>query len=175
MSISRRAFLTTGGLAAVALAIGGAGYRYRYRYRDGRAAPAAAFVLNGDAGVILDAIIAAMLAGAMPAGAATGSTVAAVLKAIGGLPLSAQQEIQGLFSLLALAPVRRLLAGVTVDWAEATPAQVSAFLQRWRLHFLSDLRVAYAALHDMILGAWYAEPAHWAALDYPGPMAALSI
>lgn len=172
MSISRRAFLTTGGLAGVALAIGGAGYRYRYLDRP--PAPAAAFVLHGDAGVILAAIIAAMLAGAMPAGAATGSTVAGVLKAIGGLPLSAQQEIQGLFSLLALAPVRRLLAGVTVDWPDATTAQVSAFLQRWRLHDLSDLRVAYAALHDIILGAWYAEPAHWAALDYPGPMEALS-
>lgn len=167
MTLSRRTFLTTGGLAAVALAIGAGAYRHRQQ-----AAPTA-FVLTGDARVILGAIIPAMLAGAMPAGSAVAPTLAGVLKAIGGLPLSAQQEVQGLFSLLSYAPVRRLLAGVPSDWAAATPGDVAAFLQRWRLHRFADLRVAYAALHDLILGAWYGEPANWAAIDYPGPLAAL--
>ena len=28
---------------------------------------------------------------------------------------------------------------------------------------------AYFALHDMVLGSFYAEPASWAATGYPGP------
>lgn len=168
ISPSRRKFLATGAVAAVALAIGAGVHRLR------QPAPAASFVLTGDARVVLEAIIPAMLAGAMPPGTAIAPTVAGVLAAIAGLPLAAQQEVQGLFSLLAMAPVRRLLAGVPADWAAATPADVGAFLQRWRLHRFADLRAAYAALHDLILGAWYAEPAHWAAMDYPGPLAALS-
>jgi hypothetical protein len=52
--------------------------------------------------------------------------------------------------------------------------QVSAFLQDWRLHRLGLLRSAYHALHDLVLGAWYAQPASWLAAGYPGPMKALA-
>ena len=168
MPISRRTFLTTGGVAALALAVCGGAWRYTHP------APATAFVLTDDAGAILDAIIPAMLAGALTDRAAIPATRARVVSAIHGLPLTAQQEIQGLFRLLALGPVRRFLAGVPADWQQATPEQVSAFLQSWRAHRLADLQVAYAALHDLILGAWYAEPSSWAAIGYPGPLPALS-
>ncbi|WP_426193008.1 hypothetical protein [Massilia sp. DWR3-1-1] len=167
MAVSRRTFLTTGGLAALALAVCGGAYRYHQR------APAP-FVAGASARAILDAIIPAMLAGALTERAQIAPTRARVLQAIAGLPLSAQQEIDGLFTLLALGPVRRLLAGVPADWDAASPAQVAAFLQSWRLHRFADLQVAYAALHDLILGAWYADPSSWAAIGYPGPLAALS-
>ena len=168
MPLSRRTFLTTGGLAALALAVCGGGWRYAHP------AQAKSFVLTADARIILDAIVPAMLAGALTDPAAIPATTARVQQAILGLPLGAQQEIQGLFTLLALGPVRRLLAGVPADWKQATPGQVSAFLQRWREHRFADLQVAYAALHDLILGAWYAEPSNWAAIGYPGPLPALS-
>jgi hypothetical protein len=75
-----------------------------------------------------------------------------------------------LFGLLALAPARRFLAGVPVSWADASLEQVGAFLQSWRLHRLGMLQVAYHALHDLVLGAWYADPLAWPAIGYPGPL-----
>ena len=54
------------------------------------------------------------------------------------------------------------------------PEQVSAFLQDWRLHRLGLLRTAYHALHDLVLGAWYAQPASWEAIGYPGPLQELA-
>ena len=125
MPLSRRTFLTTGGVAALALAVCGGAWRYTHP------APATAFVLTDAAGAILDAIIPAMLAGALTDKAAIPATRARVVSAIHGLPLTAQDEIQGLFRLLALGPVRRFLAGVPADWRQAAPEQVSAFLQSW--------------------------------------------
>jgi hypothetical protein len=167
MAISRRAFLTRGALAALALA--GAGALVRFTQR-----PAARFTLDGEARVALGAIVPAMLAGALPdepaaKSAAAAAAVGRVHQAILGLPLAAQQEIQDLFGLLALAPARRFLAGVPDGWAGADPGQVAAFLQGWRLHRLALLQVAYHALHDLVLGAWYADPSAWAAIGYPGP------
>ena len=168
MPLSRRTFLTTGGLAALTIAICGGAWRYSHP------APAGAFGMTDDARAILGAIIPVMLAGALSDPAAIPATTERVHHAIAGLPLAAQQEIQGLFQLLAFGPARRLLAGVPQDWRQAGAPQVHAFLQSWRLHRFADFRVAYAALHDLILGAWYAEPSSWAAIGYPGPLAALS-
>jgi hypothetical protein len=172
MAISRRAFLTSGALAALALAGAGAVYRLTQL-------PAARFTLDGEARAALAAIVPAMLAGALPPDpAAIAIAIPAAIErvrlAILGLPLATQAEIQDLFGLLALAPARRFLAGVPDGWANANSAQVSAFLQSWRLHRLQMLQVAYHALHDLVLGAWYADPSSWAAIGYPGPPAELS-
>jgi hypothetical protein len=167
MAISRRAFLTSGALAAIALAGGGAVYRFSHR--------PAGFILDGEARAALAGIVPAMLAGALPDDAAAiPAAVDRVHQAILGLPLATQKEIQDLFGLLALAPARRFLAGVPDGWSDANPAQVSAFLQRWRLHRWALLQVAYHALHDLVLGAWYADPSSWAAIGYPGPLRELS-
>jgi hypothetical protein len=74
-----------------------------------------------------------------------------------------------LFGLLALGPARRLLAGVGGGWEQADPRQVEAFLQNWRTHRLQTLQTAYHGLHDLIIGAWYADPSSWEAIGYPGP------
>jgi hypothetical protein len=29
-------------------------------------------------------------------------------------------------------------------------------------------------MHDLVLGAWYANPSNWAAIGYPGPLKELS-
>ncbi len=136
-------------------------------------------MLDGEAKAALDAIIPAMLAGSLPAeGAARAQAVAAttgrVHQAILGLPLTAQREVQDLFGLLALGPARRALTGIADGWSSATDTQVSAFLQEWRFHRLDMLQSAYHALHDLMIGAWYADPASWAAIGYPGPMKELA-
>ncbi|WP_099664839.1 hypothetical protein [Janthinobacterium sp. 13] len=174
MLMRRRSFLKLGVLGACALAAGGAAYRL---VRG--PAPPGRFVLDGAARAALAAIVPAMLGSALPReaparAAALDGAIAGVDTAIRGLPLAAQQEVQDLFGLLALAPARRFVAGVKDGWREADPAQVAAFLQAWRTHRLATLQAAYLALHDLILGAWYADAAHWAAIGYPGPLPELS-
>lgn len=172
MGTSRRTFLKAGGLAALALAAGGALYRATQHDTPHR------FILDGEAHAALHAIVPAILAGALPQGAgreaALAGTIDGVHTAILGLPPATQKEVQDLFGLLALAPARRLLTGIPGGWQQARAEDVHAFLQDWRLHRLGLLRSAYHALHDLVLGAWYAQPASWAATGYPGPMRELS-
>ena len=173
MGTSRRVFLQAGGLAALLLAGGGAWYR------ASRSAPPHRFALDGEARAALQAIAAAILDGALPREAARrepalAAAVGGVHAAILGLPPATQKEVRDLFGLLALAPARRLLTGIANGWDNATPAQVGAFLQGWRLHRLGLLRTAYQALHDLVLGAWYAQPSSWEAIGYPGPLGELA-
>ena len=64
---------------------------------------------------------------------------------------------------------RRLLAGVGSPWLEASAKSVQGFLARWRGSRFALLRSAYAALHELIMAAWYGNPAAWARIGYPGP------
>jgi hypothetical protein len=169
METSRRSFLKLGLIGAVVLAAGGTVYRALQPPAPRR------FTLDGDASAVLTAVLPVMLGPVFPAdpaarAAAIAATVERVNNAILGLPLSAQKEVQDLFGLLALAPGRRLLAGVSGSWAEAAPQQIEAFLNSWRGHRYSMLQTAYLALHDLMAGAWYSDPAHWAAIGYPGPI-----
>jgi hypothetical protein len=137
------------------------------------------FVLDGEARMALHRIVPAIVAGALPTeparrDAAIEATIEGVHHAILGLPLATQKEIQDLFGLLALGPARRVLTGVSGGWANASTEQVTAFLQDWRVHRLGLLRSAYGAMHDLVLGAWYANPSNWAAIGYPGPLKELS-
>lgn len=173
METTRRTFLKAGLLSAAVLAAGGGWYRHTHP------APPRGFVLDGEARAALDAIVTAILSGALPdapadRARAVAAATARVNQTILGLPLSAQQEVQDLFGLLAFGPARRLLTGIPDGWARAQEADVAAFLQDWRVHRLSLLRTAYAALHDLVLGAWYSEPAHWDAIGYPGPLKELA-
>ena len=166
----RRSFFKLGLLGACTLAAGGAVWRV-----VGTATPAQRFVLDGEARAALSAIVPVMLGSALPPGRqAIEHAIDGVRTAIDGLPLAQQGEVQDLFGLLALAPARRFVAGVTGGWREADPGQVAAFLQDWRMHRLTTLQTAYLALHDLILGAWYGGSASWAAIGYPGPLAELS-
>ena len=172
MGSSRRTFLKAGGVAALALAAGGALYRAMHGAAPHR------FALDGEARAALHAIAPAILAGALPQGdvraPALAATIDGVHAAILGLPPATQKEFQDLFGLLALAPARRLLTGVAGGWEAARNEDVARFLHDWRLHRLGLLRTAYHALHDLVLGAWYAQPASWAATGYPGPMKELA-
>ena len=174
MAATRRTFLKVGALAALMLA--GGGGIWRLTHRPG---PLQRFVLDGEANAALEAMVPAMLAGSLsadPAERAAGvaATTERVHQAILGLPLRAQKEVQDLFGLLALAPARRALTGVSGGWSMATDAQVTAFLQEWRFHRFEMLQSAYHALHDLIIGSWYADPASWDAIGYPGPLKELA-
>ena len=171
---SRRTFLKVGAGASLALALGGGIYRATQATRA--AAPLPPFALDGEARAALHAIAPALLAGVRPAvgTAAFGTVIDAVHRAILILPLATQKEIQDLFGLLAMAPMRRLLTGIAGGWSNASRDDVHTFLQDWRVSQFGMLRAGYAALHDLVLGAWYAAPASWDAIGYPGPPLAVA-
>lgn len=124
--------------------------------------------------VALTAIVPVILQGALPSdaierAAAVSGAIDGVAVAVAALGASAQEEVAELFALLLFAPTRIAVAGVLPAWEEAGEADVTAFLTRWRTSRLGLLQSGYHALHDLVLGAWYADPAHWAAIGYPGP------
>ena len=168
---SRRAFLKVGVGAALVLAVGGG--IYRATRPAGAAAPHTPFVLDGAALAALRAIVPALLAGALAAGPgrarAIEDVIAHVHDAIRMLPPGSQKDIQDLFGLLALGPARRLLTGIAGPWSQAAPEEVGSFLQDWRVSQFGLLRAGYGALQNLVMGVWYAAPAHWEAIGYPGP------
>ena len=135
---------------------------------------AALTALDPQAPAIVAAIASALLDGALPVdaagrAAAVDVTVANVASAVQGLPPSAQHELGQLFALLAFAPTRVALAGVTPSWREARREDVATMLVRFRDSRFLLLRSAYAALHQLVFAAWYGDPMAWAAIGYPGP------
>ena len=74
-----------------------------------------------------------------------------------------------LFDMLSLPLTRGPLTGVWGAWAQASPAQVTAFLQRWQDSSLNLLRMGHASLLQLLQMAWYERPESWAACGYPGP------
>jgi hypothetical protein len=163
---SRRTFLKLGLIGGITLAAAGSLYRMTKS-----ANPGGHFILDGEAKAALTAIVPVMLAGAVtPDASSIQAAIARVQQAIAGLPLATQKEIQDLFGLLALAPARRMLAGVSTPWTTAKPAEVAAFLQSWRLHRFAMLQTAYLALHDLIIGPWYGDESTWVSIGYPGPI-----
>jgi hypothetical protein len=169
MIASRRTFLKAGLAGAIVLASAGAIYR-------ATAVPSepGKFVLDEEGKSALRAISLVMLQGTISADPrALDLAVTRSQEAIAGLPLATQKEVQDLFGLLVLAPTRRFVAGIPVPWNDASHDDVATFLQDWRTHRFAMLQTAYHALHDLIIGGWYADESNWASVGYPGPMKAL--
>jgi hypothetical protein len=165
----RRAFLRAGAVASAGSALAGRIPAVAARVAASAAAPG---LSTADRDIVA-AIAPVMLAGALPAEAqqkrvAVQEIVEGASRLVAGLPLHVRKEVGELFMLLDLAPARRFLAGVSKPWPEASPDEIAAFLERWRVHPVPLLRSAYLALHDMIVGTWYALPASWPAIGYPG-------
>jgi len=123
---------------------------------------------------VLGAVVPVLLAGALPASPAQRDKAVRrctrlVEAAIDGLSPAAQHEIAQLFALLAIAPTRLLTTGIASSWAEASPMDVHEFLERWRVHSWGLLQSGYQALHDLVLGSWYADESSWPAIGYEGP------
>lgn len=169
--LTRRQFIKAGIIGGAALTAAGLFYS-----RGLKEAPSTAVSrgLTLSERTIIAALVPAILAGVLPeAGEARQKAIALTVDgvgvAIGGLSAAAQKELAELFTLLNIAPARVLLAGLWPRWEDASPAEIAAFLQGWRTSRLELLRSAYAALHDLVLGAWYGNPDAWEAIGYPGP------
>lgn len=165
--LSRRGFLAVG-LGSAAL-LSAAGW---WAMRPGRPATGLR-ALDEDAAGFIEALVPAVLASALPPDgeartAAIRETIAAFDHAVSGLTPAVQAELGQLFALVSLAPARRLLTGVANPWREASVEEVSAFLARWQHGRLDLMRAGYQALTQLLLAAWYGNPASWDAIGYPG-------
>jgi hypothetical protein len=166
--ISRRTFLKAGVAGGAALLLA------RWLYTSTTVPPQLPHsALDAAARTIMAAIIPVLLDGALPSGAdlttARAETLVAVEQAIAGLAPATREELVELFSLLAFAPTRCLVAGVWSPWSEASTDAIAEFLARWRDSRFTLLRSAYGALHQLVLGAWYAQERAWPAIGYAGP------
>jgi hypothetical protein len=171
-AITRRKFLKAGAMGALVLATARLGWIEPAAEEADGTAPIP--MLGAGARKVLGAIVPVMLAGALPIDPTSRServtaTVAGVDRAIAGLPSHAQADLHDLFVLLAFAPSRWLLAGVRRPWGESSADEVAAFLQRWRASGWTLKQQAYLALHELVFAAFYADPASWPAIGYPGP------
>jgi hypothetical protein len=129
--------------------------------------------LDASARAIIEALVPVLLEGTLPgadgSAEARAEVVAGVDHAVAGLPPSARQELGQLFALLSFAPTRCLVAGVWSSWPRASPESVARFLASWRDSRFSLLRSGYAALHQLVLAAWYGNARAWPAIGYGGP------
>ena len=129
--------------------------------------------LDARAARIVRALVPAVLADALPASpesraAAIREVTEAFDRAVMGLSPAVQSEIGDLFALLGFAPTRLLFTGITSAWEEASEAQVSAFLARWRTSRFDLLRAGYQAITQLLIASWYGNPASWERIGYPG-------
>ena len=164
--MNRRRFLAVGAGSAALLAAGG------WWWSTQRGQPKRAALQTPAARVLITALIPAVVGqpGGKPlAGAELAAAADRMLATMAGLPLSAQDELGELFGLLDNSAFRRLAAGISTPWEQATPEALAQFLQSWRTHSLSLLQVGYHALHDLAAGSFYADPSTWGPTGYPGP------
>jgi hypothetical protein len=166
---TRRQFLKAGLAAGIVLA--GAGW---IASRRGRGRAKGLRWLDERSAVIVTALVPVVLDGALPdAPAARQDAVREVVeafdRAVSGLSPAVQEEIAQLFSLLAIAAGRFIVAGVRSSWPEATPEEIAAFLDRWRTSRFALLRSGYQALTQLVQAAWYGNARAWERIGYPGP------
>ncbi len=167
--MQRRTLLGLGVAGGLALAVLGGGAAWTLRtpaWHRGALSPAGREICLAVARAVLD--------GSLPAGSdrraqALDAFILRLSAAIASLPPATQAQLDELLSLLATAPGRRMMAGLSQAWGTASAVDVQAALQSMRASSLGLRRQAYHALRDLTQGAYFADPATWAAMGYPGP------
>jgi hypothetical protein len=168
-SLSRRRVLQLGLGASVLMTLGGAAaWSWQPGWQDGR--------LTDSGRAVFRAVARAVLEGSLPAdGAARDAALEAHLDRLGttlaGFPRASRNEVAQLLGILSIAPGRRWLAGLAVDWTEASTIAVDQALRSMRQSDRLLRQQAYHALRDLTNAAFYAQPEHWSLIGYPGPVA----
>lgn len=121
--------------------------------------------------LVLDAILPALLLGALPTEpqqqqSALLHTRNAALEFLPFLPKRTQAELSQLFLLLSQRLSRLALTGHLLAVGELSISQRLDLLERWRTSYLTVLQQAFNGLRALLLGAYYGQPAQWPALNY---------
>ena len=122
---------------------------------------------------MLRVVAAAVLGPALPVDAASreAELTRVVLAAgvlIDNFQASTRREVGDRFGLLAFKPARMIL-GFGGNWEMSEAPAVAQSLLALRDSSIGLKQQAYFALHDMVLGSFYAEPKTWMSTGYPGP------
>ena len=88
---------------------------------------------------------------------------------MGTLQHYAQKELVMLLDVMAVAPIRKLMGAPWSRWSEASPEDVEAFLQDWKLSRIQLKRMGYGSLCKLVCICWYAQPETFVTSGYPGP------
>lgn len=184
-TMDRRSFLRTGmggalflgtvsvtaGISGCATAPAGRGYtttddvsRSGYRFR----------FLTRDDIVLFEALLPALVGPAMaeePALRRTQirDTIERIDAGIHQFGPANQKELRGLFDLLNFSVTRVTVARVWSGWANASTAEVDAFLNRWRTSGIGLFNNGYIALTKVSNVAFYGHENHWHVSGYAGP------
>lgn len=167
--MQRRTLLKLGLGSAAVLAVAGTGVAW---LRPGLDAAG----LTPAGRTVFAAVARAVLDGVLPKdGAQQADAIEAQLRrldtTIAALPRHARDELSQLLALLASPPGRLAFAGLAPSWAEADVPALQSALVAMRDSSLSLRQQAYHALRDLTNAAYFADPAAWPALQYPGPVA----
>jgi hypothetical protein len=166
--MQRRTLLRLGlGSAALIALVGGGVALMQPALRNGQLTASGQAVFKGIARAVLD--------GSLPtAPAANAAALTAHLTrmdaAIAAFPAATQAELSQLLSLLASAPGRIGLMGLSADWDVATVPQIQAALHGLRTSSLALRQQTYHALRDLTNAAFYADAEAWKLMGYPGPV-----
>ena len=123
---------------------------------------------------ILAAFVPVILEGALPTeevslAASIGGVVTRFERAVAGLSPAVRAEVDDLFTVFRVAPVRIAFTGLWQPVGESTAEELGAFLARWRTSRFDIQRAGYLALTQLVLAAWYGEPESWRPIGYAGP------
>ena len=126
---------------------------------------------NDAATLVLDALLPALLHGALPVEAAAQQAALrrsreAVLQFLPYLPRTQQAELQQLFLLLQQRLGQLALTGHWLSLNELPVGQRLQLLNSWRDSYLATLQQAYHGLRELLYGAYYGQPQHWPALKH---------
>lgn len=165
--MKRRTLLIVGVGAGTLLALaGGTLALLRPGLQEGRLSPAGREVFAAVARGVLDSLLPA---DAVARAQAVQAHLDRLDNTIAGLPPPLQAEIGELATLLASAPGRLALTGLTTDWPQASNADIQAMLQRLQSSSLAVRQQLYHALRSLTNGAYFADASTWQAIGYPGP------
>jgi len=167
--MKRRRLLQLGLGAAVLVGVAGGGIALiKPGLDEGRLSP--------EARSLMRAVALAVLEGLWPSPgpereAQLARHLSTLESSIAGFPRATQNELSQLLALLCSSAGRWSLLGLHSDWSEASTAEVQTALQGLRASRLALRQQVYGALRDLNSALFFAEPAHWALVGYPGPRA----
>lgn len=173
MPATRRTFLRVGVASVCVLVAARILDRDVFAQNDGAGSLDLKKIANKDAACVA-ALAPAVLKGALPDDPtarliAINEVVEAFDRTVAGLSPAVQKEVEELLSLLTFSLTRRLVAGVSKPWDQASEEDVTDFLNNWRQSRFALLQQGYQALVRVIVACWYGNPLSWGKISYDGP------
>lgn len=166
---SRRGFLKKGLFGGLVLALGGAGWLVTRRSAQ----------VNVPSGLqVLDAqqfaVVSALVPHFVPKRDGFPDPMALeVPKSVDGIIArvddTSREELKQLLALFENALPNFLFGLRTTPFTQMSPDEQAKVVDEWRTSALTVRRTGYLALRTVVMGAYYGNPATWAAVKYPGP------